>query len=325
MLDVKAAADALVEPVEKLLRGAVARMNARVDELLERLAQAEQLRSDVGALRDQVAAIPAGPQGERGEAGPTGERGPPGERGIDGPPGAPGPAGHAGPPGPVGEPGPAGKDGAPGDPGQVGAAGAIGPPGPRGEKGDPGPAGTDGADGRDALELDVLDGIDPARSYPRGTVAAFRGGVIRATRKTDPVGDDLRAAGWMVLMDGVADVTHALQDERSLVITTTRTSGATSRAELRAPMMIYREIFRDETAYEPGDAVTWDGSLWHCQRACKGERPNAPGADGDRAWRLVAKRGRDGRDGKDGAPGPQGREGPPGRDLTQLGFDGRKS
>ena len=90
-------------------------------------------------------------------------------------------------------------------------------------------------------------------------------------------------------------------------------------------MMIYREIFRDETAYEPGDAVTWDGSLWHCQRACKGERPNAPGADGDRAWRLVAKRGRDGRDGKDGAPGPQGREGPPGRDLTQLGFDGRKS
>ena len=292
MLDVKAAADALVEPVEKLLRGAVARMNARVDELLERLAQAEQLRSDVGALRDQVAAIPAGPQGERGEAGPTGERGPPGERGIDGPPGAPGPAGHAGPPGPVGEPGPAGKD---------------------------------GADGRDALELDVLDGIDPARSYPRGTVAAFRGGVIRATRKTDPVGDDLRAAGWMVLMDGVADVTHALQDERSLVITTTRTSGATSRAELRAPMMIYREIFRDETAYEPGDAVTWDGSLWHCQRACKGERPNAPGADGDRAWRLVAKRGRDGRDGKDGAPGPQGREGPPGRDLTQLGFDGRKS
>lgn len=292
MLDVKAAADALVEPVEKLLRGAVARMNARVDELLERLAQAEQLRSDVGALRDQVAAIPAGPQGEPGEAGPAGERGAPGERGIDGPPGAPGPAGPAGPPGPAGE---------------------------------PGPAGNDGADGRDALELEVLDGIDATRSYPRGTVAAFRGGVIRATRKTDPVGDDVRAAGWMVLMDGVADVTHALQDERSLVITTTRTSGATSRAELRAPMMIYREIFRDETAYEPGDAVTWDGSLWHCQRACKGERPNAPGADGDRAWRLVAKRGRDGRDGKDGAPGPQGREGPPGRDLTQLGFDGRKS
>ena len=223
---------------------------------------------------------------------------------------------------PAPEPGPPGP---PGEPGEKGEPGDRGVPGERGVKGEPGPAGADGEDGRDALQMEIRDGIDEARSYPRGTVAAFRGGVIRATRKTDPIGDDLRSAGWMVLMDGVADVTHALQDERSLVITTTRTSGATSRAELRAPMMIYREIFRDETAYEPGDAVTWDGSLWHCQRACKGERPNAPGADGDRAWRLVAKRGRDGRDGKDGAPGPQGREGPPGRDLTQLGFDGRKS
>lgn len=289
MLDVKAAADALVEPVEKLLRGAVARMNARVDELLERLAQAEQLRSDVGALRDQVAAIPAGPQGERGEAGPAGERGAPGERGIDGPPGAPGPAGPAGPPGPAGE---------------------------------PGPAGNDGADGRDALELEVLDGIDATRSYPRGTVAAFRGGVIRATRKTDPVGDDVRAAGWMVLMNGVAATEIAQSGDRALVTRTVHTDGTVATGELRAPVMIYREIYRDETAYEPGDTVTWDGSLWHCQRGCKGERPNAPGADGDRAWRLVAKRGRDG---KDGATGPQGPEGRAGRDLTQLAFDGRKS
>lgn len=292
MLDVKAAADALVEPVEKLLRGAVARMNARVDELLERLAQAEQLRSDVGALRDQVAAIPAGPQGEPGEAGPAGERGAPGERGIDGPPGAPGPAGPAGPPGSVGE---------------------------------PGPAGNDGADGRDALELDIVAGIDPARSYPRGTVAAYRGGVIRAMRKTEPVvRDDLAAAGWLVLMDGVAAIEHSQADDRTLVITTTRTSGAASRAELRSPTMLYRGIYASETAYEPGDTVTWAGSLWHCQRAARGETPDAPG-DGDRAWRLVAKRGRDGRDGKDGARGERGPEGPAGRDLTQLGFDGRKT
>jgi len=273
-------------------------LSVRIDELLARVSGVESLRGEVDQLGALLARVPApvpGPPGERGEKGE---------------------------PGPSGNQGPAGPDGPRGE------SGAAGPPGERGEKGEPGPRGEpgrDGDDGRDALEIDIRDGIDETRSYPRATVAAFRGGVIRATRKTDPVGDDLRAAGWMVLMDGVADVTHALQDERSLVITTTRTSGATSRAELRAPMMIYREIFRDETAYEPGDAVTWDGSLWHCQRACKGERPNAPGADGDRAWRLVAKRGRDGRDGKDGAPGPQGREGPPGRDLTQLGFDGRKS
>ena len=200
------------------------------------------------------------------------------------------PAPQPGPPGERGEKGEAGERGAPGERGE------------RGERGDTGAAGADGEDGRDALEIEIRDGIDETRSYPRGTVAAFRGGVIRATRKTDPISDDLRAAGWMVLMDGVAAIDHLQADERTLAIVTTRTSGATSRAELRSPTMIYREIYRDEIAYEPGDAVTWDGSLWHCQRAT-----------------------RDGRDGKDGAPGPQGREGPPGRDLTQLGFDGRKS
>lgn len=311
MLDVKSVADELVASVAQLVRGAVSTLNARIDTAIERLTAIEAMRGEVDQLADLLTRAPAPQPGPPGEKGERGEKGEPGERG---------PAGERG------QQGPAGKDGAPGDPGQVGAAGAIGPPGPRGEKGDPGPAGTDGADGRDALELDVLDGIDPSRSYPRGTVAAYRGGVIRATRKTEPVvRDDLRAAGWLVLMDGVAAVDHLQADERTLAIVTTRTSGATSRAELRSPTMIYREIYRDETAYEPGDAVTWDGSLWHCQRATRGERPNAPGADGDRAWRLVAKRGRDGRDGKDGARGERGPEGPSGRDLTQLGFDGRKT
>lgn len=296
MLDVKAAADALVEPVEKLLRGAVARMNARVDELLERVAGVETLRGEVGQLGELLQRMPApleGPQGPAGERGEKGEAGPQGERGLQG------------------TPGPAGERGLAGE---------------RGEKGESGPQGPDGADGRDALELDILDGIDTTRSYPRGTVAAHRGGVIRATRKTDPVAnDDVRAAGWMVLMNGVAATEIAQSGDRALVTRTVHTDGTVATGELRAPVMIYREIYRDEAAYEPGDTVTWDGSLWHCQRACKAERPNAAGADGERAWKLVAKRGRDGRDGKDGAPGPRGPDGTPGRDLTQLGFDGRKS
>ena len=220
---------------------------------------------------------------------------------------------------PAPQPGPAGERGEKGEPGERGATGE------RGEKGEPGAAGLDGEDGRDALEIEVRDGIDETRSYQRGTIAAFRGGLIRATRKTDPIADDLRAAGWMVLMNGVAATEIAQSGDRALVTRTVHTDGTVATGELRAPVMIYREIYRDETAYESGDTVTWDGSLWHCQRATRGEKPNAPGADGERAWRLVAKRGRDGRDGKDGAPGPQGIEGRPGRDLTQLGFDGRKS
>lgn len=307
MLDVKGIADELVASVAQLVRGTAERLNARIDGALERVAGLEVLRADVDKIAEWIERAPApqpGPPGERGEKGEIGERGPAGEAGPAGPPG---------PPGAVGERG------------EKGEPGSSGSPGPRGEKGETGPPGTDGSDGRDALELDVLDGIDPARSYPRGTVAAHRGGVIRATRKTDPVvRDDLRAAGWMVLMDGVAEVAHSQTDERTLVITTTRTSGATARAELRSPTMIYRGIYSDETGYEPGDAVTWGGSLWHCQRASRGEKPDAPGTD-ERSWRLVAKRGRDGRDGKDGARGPQGLEGRPGRDLTQLGFDGRRS
>jgi len=277
MLDVKATADQLVAAVATLLRDASAKLNARIDQALERLTGVEQMRGEIDQLSELLARAPA-PQA-----------GPPGERGEKGDPGAPG------------------------------------VPGPRGEKGEAGPPGQDGADGRDALELDILAGIDPARSYPRGTVAAYRGGVIRAMRKTEPVvRDDLAAAGWLVLMDGVAAIEHTQADERTLVITTTRTSGAAARAELRSPTMLYRGIYVADAGYEPGDTVTWAGSLWHCQRAARGETPDAPG-DGDRAWRLVAKRGRDGRDGKDGARGERGPEGPSGRDLTQLGFDGRKT
>ncbi len=223
---------------------------------------------------------------------------------------------------PAPQPGPAGQRG---ERGEKGDAGRAGDPGQRGERGEQGTPGRDGVDGRDALDIQVLDGIDPERSYPRGTVAAYRGGVIRAMRKTEPVvRDDLAAAGWLILMDGVAAVEHTQADERTLVITTTRTSGAASRAELRSPTMLYRGIYAADAAYEPGDTVTWAGSLWHCQRATRGDTPDAPG-DGDRAWRLVAKRGRDGRDGKNGARGERGPEGPAGRDLTQLGFDGRKT
>jgi integrin beta 3 len=89
--------------------------------------------------------------------------------------------------------------------------------------------------------------------------------------------------------------------------------------ELKLAVMIYRGVFKEGSAYERGDTVTWGGSLWHCDA----ETADKPG-EGAKAWTLAAKRGRDGRDGKDGAPGPRGQDGPKGRDLTQLGFDGGK-
>jgi hypothetical protein len=75
-----------------------------------------------------------------------------------------------------------------------------------------------------------------------------------------------------------------------------------------APGLRYLGVFVEGKAYEPGDGVTWAGSMWHCN-AATATRPG----DTAKAWTLTVKRGRDGRD---GAAGPMGPPGPPGRDLT---------
>ena len=140
----------------------------------------------LAALDAKIASIPAGPQGEKGIPGDRGEAGPEGIAGKDGAPGLDG------------------KDGAPGPQGDRGEKGDRGPPGPAGEKGAdgaPGMHGKDGApgaDGRDAIQIEVLPAIDEAKSYPRGTWASFRGGLIRAARNTDPITGALHEAGWHV-------------------------------------------------------------------------------------------------------------------------------
>lgn len=67
------------------------------------------------------------------------------------------------------------------------------------------------------------------------------------------------------------------------------------------PAMIYRGVFKEQD-YAKGDAITWGGSLWHCNENTK-ENPD----QNHTAWTLVAKKGRDGKDGivkptKDPAP-----------------------
>jgi integrin beta 3 len=80
----------------------------------------------------------------------------------------------------------------------------------------------------------------------------------------------------------------------------------------KIPMVIDRGVYRPETLYEHGDAVSFGGSIWIAQRDAPEGKPDA----GNGAWRLAVKHGRDGRDGKDGAKGERGLEGRPGRDLT---------
>lgn len=267
-----------------------------------------------------------GPQGERGADG-IGERGADGRDGVDGvqgPQGAAsteaGPQGEKGADGVVGRDG---KDGAPGErgadgrPGERGAAGLSafemakasgfvgseaewhislrGQDGGRGIDGQNGQNGRDGRDGergRDALELEILEGIDEARSYARGTAATFNGGTWWAQRATDAVNDsDYRAAGWVCILRGVAEVTEEVEDGGRTVVKTTRYSdGQTQEARRKTAAMVYRGTHQSGREYDAGDAVTYGGSLFVAQR----DTASPPG-DGD-SWKLAAKRGKDGRD-----------------------------
>jgi integrin beta 3 len=308
MVDIKALGEEIVQSVKALVKRASDRLDARIEALQARIASSEDLEkayrttlfAELEDVRKAIAEIPAGPQGPAGEPGPAGPQGAPGpigERGIDG---APGERGMEGPQGPAGPAGPEGKDGRDGRDGKDGRDGV------------------DGKDGRDALEIDILDDIDPAKSYPRGTFASFRGGLVRAARKTDPFTGDLGAAGWKVVVDGLADVKFEHVDARTVDIVVTRTSDAVNVVRAQFPVLIDKGVYRAESAYEAGDCVTWGGSLWIAQRATS-EKPETSDA-----WRLAVKRGRDGRDGKPGERGEKGEKGEPGRDLTQLALDGRK-
>lgn len=263
-----------------------------------------------------------GPQGPKGDVGEKGEKGEPGERGASG---EPGPMGHAGQVGEKGlsgergEKGDAGERGLPGEVGSAGLKGDVGSAGEKGTAGERGEKGIDGLNGRDAIEIDVIDGVSPAKRYQRGTFAAIRGGLVRSFRATDPLveGGELEKSGWHVVVRGVDEFAVELSDDgRTIGFAHKMTDGSVVTKCLKVPTMIYRGIWT-EGKYEHGDVVTRGGEAWH---ATKDTDTQPPGDD----WKLMVRKGRDGKDGIAGLKGERGAEGRAGRDLTQLGADGAK-
>jgi hypothetical protein len=202
-----------------------------------------------------------------------------------------------------------GERGEKGDPGERGAPGAAGERGERGEKGERGEPGRDGQDGRDgrdgkdgepgrdAAQVEVLDGIDPTRSYGRGTFAAMRGGLFYAARSTQPLADDAApgAAGWVCLARGIVHDAQALEDGgRWIVRTVTYSDGTVDTQRQKTALVINRGVYQAARQYDAGDVVTLDGSQWAAQKHTA-ERPRE-----GHAWRLCVKHGRDGKDGRDG-------------------------
>ena len=267
-----------------------------------------------------------------GADGAPGLDGKDGADGIDGKDGAPGLDGKDGKDGKDGAPGLTGKDGAPGLVSTVCVEGPAGPPGDKGTKGDPGTQGApgeagtkgdpgkdgrdgregkDGTPGRDALELDILPAIDFAKSYPRGTLASNRGGLWRAIRSTEG------AEGWVCIVDGLSHIEVKQDNVRNFIIRTELSSGNIVLTTFAIPALLDRTVFKVGTKYQAGDGVTHQGSFWIAQK----DTASAPGSDD---WRLAVKRGRDGKDGAVGKQGSPGAPGASGRDLTQMGLDGRK-
>jgi hypothetical protein len=182
-----------------------------------------------------------------------------------------------------------GNDGGKGADGINGKDGTNGKDGKDGEKGGDGINGKDGNDGKDALELEIMPAIDAEKSYPRGTYASHNNGLWRAYQRTDEM------KGWECIVAGVASLDIQQVSERGISIKSVLSDGKIIERSVEIPALIYRGVFMPG-GYSPGDAVTWAGSLWHCNEITS----DKPGETGSKGWTLAVKKGRDGKDGKDG-------------------------
>ncbi len=142
------------------------------------------------------------------------------------------------------------------------------------------------SDGRDALQIELEPCIDETKSYPRGTYATHKGGLWRSYQKTDGM------RGWECIVDGVAGVNIQQDEERLFTISLEKASGVVEVKTFAIPVTIYRDVFKAGKEYEPGDTVTWAGSLWHCNE----KTADKPGEPGTKGWTLAVKKGRDLRD-----------------------------
>lgn len=210
--------------------------------------------------------------------------------------------------------GPKGKDGAEG----------LTIKGDKGDKGEVGEGrdGRDGEPGRDAVHLDVIDGIDPAKRYQRGTFATYRGGLIRSFKATDPMapGADLERSGWHVVVQGLADIALDLGDDlRTVQVKMIYTGGDVVSKAMTLPVVIYRDIWREENTYTKGDSVTRGGSTWVLMADHQTGKPG----DENSGWKMAVK-STNGRDGLKGEKGDRGAEGRAGKDLTSMSLAGEK-
>ena len=139
--------------------------------------------------------------------------------------------------------------------------------------------------GRDALDLEILPGIDETKQYPRGTYAAHRGGLWKSYERTHGM------RGWECIVDGIDGVTVTQDSVREFSVTLSKSSGASAVQKFSLPVQVYKGVYREGEPYEANDTATWAGSVWVCNKDATTDKP---GTSDD--WTLAVKAGRAGKD-----------------------------
>lgn len=275
-------------------------MTAKFNDFADRIAAMERDLSDgLSKLRDGKDGAP----GEKGDPGEPGRHGEPGANGRDGTDGAPGPKGESGEPGPAGPPG------------RDGANGADGAPGPQGERGE---AGQNGIDGKSITLEDVQGVLDLAIAkalldLERRSVDVLQRAVDRFPVPKDGKDGEKGADG----KDGLGwehfDTEH---DEVGRLYHAYRRGDEVKRVLI--PGLVYRELFKEGTAYLKGDTVTWGGGMWTALVDNDGSvKPDEQPKLGTRIWALSVMRGRQGSAGQKGEKGDPGLNGKDGQDIRR--------
>jgi collagen type III alpha len=185
--------------------------------------------------------------------------------------------------------------------GRDGRDGLPGPPGPPGEKGLDGRDGANGIDGKDGI-----DGVDGTSGRDGVDGKDGRDGVDGTSGRDGVDGKDGRDG-----VDGLGfdDVNETLDIDGRTLVRVFRSGDRSKEFRHTFAALLDRGVYQDTREYEPGDAVTWAGSIWIAQHGSIGVKPDEGSTMGRHAWRLAVKRGREGRPGPKGDPGAPGAKG----------------
>ncbi len=277
-----------------LAHSVVVSVNAHVDRKLDEFRSSFRVPAD----------------GKDGAPGAAGERGATGERGEAGPAGAPGRDGERGEKGERGEAGPAGAPGERGEKGEAGLNGKDGAPGERGIDGrDFDPAALDAAVRVEVGKQfgDVYERVLRAMPTPKDGASVtiddvtplLEGAVAKWGLEFERRAAELLARAVDRIPKGVDGKDgvgvddfelESLDGGRTIAVSIAASSGLIIRKQITTAIPVDRGPYAIGRAYEPGDGVTYGGSLWIAQAATE----TSPGeSKGGMPWRLAVKHGRD--------------------------------